>query len=579
MIRQSTFIFLFAILSIDLTSSAQQKFANTLSGKVICGYQGWFNCYGDGSPVNGWRHWSGGRPDSDIKQPSPGNITFEIYPDISEYDPLSLFQTGLGQFGDGTPARLFSSIKSDVIDLHFLWMKKYGIDGVALQRFLGETKNRLYREQRDSIMLKVMRSSQKYDRIFYLMYDLNANDTAFFQNDFLHIEKDLHPFGLPNYATERGKPVVCLWGFGFTHRLNAPEASLTIINWLKRKGYYVIGGVPTNWLSGTIDSYSNYLSVYRAFDMISPWSVGRFKNKQEADHFAENYLQAEQEYCKAHNIGYQPVAFPGFAWSNWNGEQPNQIARNKGDFFWQQVYNIKKSGAENLYVAMFDEYDEGTAIAKIADSYFSVPGNQYFLTSSADGTYVSSDFYLRLTGKATQVVKNEIPLTIHHEVPLQAPPIWFRTSFESGLDAMPLFEPKTNEPVSFEITGDQAASGKTSLKINGYAGTLSTSEITIFEVHIPVSEKTKMTYRIFPENIAAQFIYIDLLTTDGSKLNLQRPATQVNLNEWNTIEVHLANWLRGKTISKLLIGSTVALKENFTCFIDNISIFEPVSDK
>lgn len=572
-------MFLFAILSIShLISSAQQKFSNTLSGKVICGYQGWFNCYGDGSPVNGWRHWSGGRPDSDIKQPSPGNITFEIYPDISEYDAATLFQTGLGKLGDGTPSRLFSSAKGEVIDLHFLWMKQYGIDGVALQRFLGETKNRLYREQRDSITTRVMHSAEKYNRIFYLMYDLSADDTLYFQNDFIHIEKELKIFTSPNYAMERGKSVVCLWGFGFTHRLNAPEASLAIINWLKRKGYYVIGGVPTNWLSGTIDSYSNYLPVYRAFDMISPWSVGRFKNKQEADQFAEKHLIPEMEYCKAKGIAYQPVAFPGFAWSNWNGGQPNQIARNNGDFFWRQVYNIKKSGAENLYVAMFDEYDEGTAIAKIADSHFSVPTNQYFLTNSADGIYVSSDFYLRLTGKATKVIKNEIPLTIHHEVPLQAPPIWFRTSFEPGQDAIPLFEPKTTGPIRVKISDEVAASGKTSLKISGSAETLSTSGITIFEVFIPVAEKTKMTYRIFPENKAGQFIYVDLLTTDGLKLDFQQPATQIRINEWNTIEIQLADQLRGKTISKLLIGlAPVSLSENFTCFIDNITIFEPAS--
>ena len=31
--------------------------AKTLTGKVMYGYQGWFNCEGDGADL-GWTHWS-----------------------------------------------------------------------------------------------------------------------------------------------------------------------------------------------------------------------------------------------------------------------------------------------------------------------------------------------------------------------------------------------------------------------------------------------------------------------------------------------------------------------------------------
>ena len=95
-------------------------------GKVICGYQGWFNCSGDGSPVERRVHWSRGTYKTNEGLPSPGYLSFEMYPDVSEYQFSSLFQTGFANLGDGKPSVLFSSIKKDVMDTHFSWMKQYG---------------------------------------------------------------------------------------------------------------------------------------------------------------------------------------------------------------------------------------------------------------------------------------------------------------------------------------------------------------------------------------------------------------------------------------------------------------------
>lgn len=53
---------------------------------------------------------------------------------------------------------------------------------------------------------------------------------------------------------------------------------------------------------------------------------------------------------------------------------------------------------------MFDEYDEGTAIAKAAIDKSMIPEKQYFLSLSEDGYKISSDFYLRLSGKITQMI-------------------------------------------------------------------------------------------------------------------------------------------------------------------------------
>jgi hypothetical protein len=58
---------------------------------------------------------------------------------------------------------------------------------------------------------------------------------------------------------------------------------------------------------------------------------------------------------------------------------------------------------------MFDEYDEGTAIGPAAEDRSRIPQSQYFLTLDADGTRVSSDFYLRVAGAATKMIRGEAP--------------------------------------------------------------------------------------------------------------------------------------------------------------------------
>ena len=49
------------------------------------------------------------------------------------------------------------------------------------------------------------------------------------------------------YARQNGKPVVCIWGFGFSDSARPFSAAscLDVVNWFKGQGCYVIGGVPT----------------------------------------------------------------------------------------------------------------------------------------------------------------------------------------------------------------------------------------------------------------------------------------------------------------------------------------------
>jgi hypothetical protein len=104
--------------------------SDTLIGKVLCGYQGWFRCPGDPAGV-GWRHWS--RNASHI---TPDTLTVDMWPDLSDYSDDELYPADDFTTPDGDQAYLFSSAHPLTVNRHFDWMQDYGLDGVLLQRFV-----------------------------------------------------------------------------------------------------------------------------------------------------------------------------------------------------------------------------------------------------------------------------------------------------------------------------------------------------------------------------------------------------------------------------------------------------------
>lgn len=99
-------------------------------GKMSIGYQGWFATPFDGSPRRSWVHWTkDGSPPND--PPRPNNCKFEVYPDVREY--TQLYQTGLANLGNERPSNLFSSWDQSTVNIHFGWMRTYGIETVSFQ--------------------------------------------------------------------------------------------------------------------------------------------------------------------------------------------------------------------------------------------------------------------------------------------------------------------------------------------------------------------------------------------------------------------------------------------------------------
>ena len=131
---------------------------------------------------------------------------------------------------------------------------------------------------------------------------------------------------------------------------------------------------------------------------------------------------------------------------------------------WRQAYNIAKQDIHCGYIAMFDEYDEGTAILKLAEDSSMIPKDQYFITASADGSYTSSDLYMRLAGYIPKVLRGEEEITEEMPLLLSEGPVYFRSGFEKYFDAQPV--DGNGELVKDELTYN----GRYALKLNRVGG-------------------------------------------------------------------------------------------------------------
>lgn len=374
-------------------------------GKITVGYQGWFACAGDGAPINGWWHWSQnwGQP------PSPGNTAIKSWPDMRDFDHG--YQTAYGNLGNGQPATLFSSYDQQTVNVHFGWMQQNGCDTAALQRF---NPNGSEGPTRDAMAARVRSAAEATGRKFYIMYDVSGwtNMQPEIKTDWA-TKMSAHASS-PAYARQNGRPVVGIWGFGFNDGNHPWDAGtcLDVITWFRNQGCYVMGGVPTWWRTGVSDSRPGFLDTYHAFDMISPWMVGRIGDAAGSDWFYTNANAPDQADCDAHGIDYQPCVLPG---------DLQERQRAHGDFMWRQFYNLVRVGAQGLYISMFDEYNEGNQIAKTAETAAMVPAGSGILALDEDGTACSADYYLRLTADGGRMLKGQLPLTATRPTPPAQP--------------------------------------------------------------------------------------------------------------------------------------------------------------
>lgn len=374
---------------------------DSYNGLVMAGYQGWFSAEGDGEN-RGYYHYEGRNGFR------PGSATVDFWPYNEDY--ACTYPTDF-RMDDGSPARVFSSADPSTVDTHFRWMKEYGLDGVFIQRFVAEINRVGGRKHFDGVLANAMRSANDHDRAIAIMYDLSGMHSGDVQSvlsdaKWLADTYNLFEHGKnPSYLYHNGKPLVAVWGVGFDdgRKYNTEDCD-AIISALKDMGFSVMIGVPTYWREQKIDTESGprLHEVIKKCDILMPWFVGRY-NPQSFGKF-KNLVADDAAWCKEAGVGYVPLVFPGFSWRNMHNGKTTPIPRQKGKFLQMQIDNALKKGCRSLYVAMFDEIDEGTAVFKCAtDVPLSENGTEFVPIEKG----LNPDHYLKIVGSAANRLKKK----------------------------------------------------------------------------------------------------------------------------------------------------------------------------
>jgi hypothetical protein len=379
----------------------------TLTGKIMCGYQGWHAAEGDGAG-RGWYHWQGR---NGFK---PGSTNVDMWPDVSELDPDERYATAF-KLADGKVAEVYSAQNPKTVARHFKWMADYGIDGVFMQRFTGEVANPSGLKQFNTVLNNARAGANLYGRTYAVMYDLSGQGAGQMQrvmDDWKNLIEKMQITKDPAYLHHAGKPVVTIWGVGFSDgRKYTLKECGELVDFLKSPAggsCTVMLGVPTYWRTlerDTVNDKELHEVILKA-DIVSPWTVGRFGKPQDAVNYAIKTAAGDLAWCKENKKEFLPVVFPGFSWHNMNPRaQQNQIPRLGGKFLWSQYAAMKKIGCTMIYQAMFDEVDEGTAIYKVTNN--PPVGESTFATYEG----LPSDHYLKLLGAAGKMLRGETQWT------------------------------------------------------------------------------------------------------------------------------------------------------------------------
>ena len=334
---------------------------------------------------------------------------------------------------DSSSAVLYSSANPTTVERHVAWMEQYGIDGVFYQRFVSTLADPGLRANRDLVLVNLLRSAERHGRKIAVAWDLSGE----IQEPILSViardsapprrrpPRDEQP-GLPlrpRAATRRDlgarlQPRDRDADHGADGAGRLPRARRAAPRRPRCGGCAVLLARPRRRLPPRAGVDKRLRAVRRHPPVAARAVLGRREQRRVP-------RRGPRSRPGAHPLartGLLRGGLPGFSWQNlWRNRGEdwplNLVPRCGGRFLWHQGFNLVDAGATTVYVAMFDEVDEGTAIFKAAETQQDVPAQGRFLSLDADGERIPSDWYLRVTGEIGRMLRGEAPL--QRELPIR----------------------------------------------------------------------------------------------------------------------------------------------------------------
>ncbi|KAL9188743.1 hypothetical protein ACHAXT_007121 [Thalassiosira profunda] len=260
--------------------------ATSITGKILCGYQGWFSYPSDGSAIKKWKHWF-----TNNRDPSLQYLSVDMYPNTDEYDDEDLAESNI-RMQDGSFAKFYSAARPGVVLQHFEWMKQYGIAGVFHHRFMEGLGDKNNRDWKTSVLRNVRGAAEATGRVFAVGYDLAKEDDRTLnalQRDWKRLVDEEQITQSDRYLRHNRLPVLHIYGLGFKNiEVEDTAKVVSLIYWLQnaaeeRYRVFLIGGVPSRWRDRIVDSRGGigWKYIYDSLDGIHPWHVGRWDSIEE----------------------------------------------------------------------------------------------------------------------------------------------------------------------------------------------------------------------------------------------------------------------------------------------------------